>query len=103
MDKVPIMSDHDVLVTLNTKFDLLAIDVKDIKDNIVARIAKVETRLDSMDLYHASIPLKDYEALAKWVENFRSNLKFLFTVAGLSLAIVGGLVSQILVKWLKIS
>lgn len=95
-------TDHDVLVTLNTKFDILAIDVKDIKDNLITRIVRVETRLDAMDVYHASIPLKDYDAIAKWTENFRSNLKFVMAIAGLSMAIIGGLVSQLLARWLHL-
>ena len=93
--------DHDILVVLNTKVDQLTFDIKDIKDNIVVRIAKVEARLDSMDVYHAGIPLKDYEDIARWTSNFRSNIKFITFVGGLCVAIIGALIERLMQIWFK--
>jgi|GEM_PF-5365220 len=70
-------SDRDILVAVATKQDLMAKDVADIKIDLVSRIAKSEARLDVIDIYHAGIPLKEYEDIAKWTMKLRTNLKFI--------------------------
>ncbi|PWU04795.1 MAG: hypothetical protein C5B43_04115 [Verrucomicrobia bacterium] len=93
--------DHDMLVTLNTKVDQLTFDIKDIKDNLITRMAKVESRLDAIDLYHAQIPLSQYNDIAKWTENFRANLKFIMIISGISLSLFGAIIERLLQLWFK--
>lgn len=90
-----------MLVVLNTKVDQLTFDIKDIKDNVITRISKAEARLDAMDIYHASIPLKDYDTIARWTENFRSNIKFISIIGGTCIAIVGAIIERLLQMWFR--
>lgn len=91
-------TDRDLLISVSTKQDLMAVDIKDIKSDLLGRIVKVEARLDSIDVYHAGIPLTEYESLANWVRNFRSNIKFMMVAAGLLFSILGAIVGRILEK-----
>lgn len=48
-------SDHDLLITLNTKVDGLAMAVGELKDGIYTRVGALETRLKMMEDSHAGI------------------------------------------------
>lgn len=93
--------DHDMLVVLNTKVDQLTFDIKEIKDNIITRIAKAEARLDAIDLYHAAVPLKEYGDLAKWVDTFRSNYKLIITFGGIFAGIIGAIFEKIIQNYFR--
>lgn len=90
--------DHDMLVTLNTKVDQVTFDIKDLKDSLIIRMAKAEARLDAEDVYHAAIPLKQYDDNSKWVDSFRSNYKLILAFIGISSAAIGGFIDHILTK-----
>lgn len=94
-------TDRDLLIAVSTKQDLMAVDIKDIKTDLLGRIMKTEGRLDAIDIYHASIPLKEYENIAAWVVNFKSNIKFMMVAAGLLFSILGAVVGRILEKWFR--
>ena len=91
-------ADRDLLITLNAKFDQLALQFKDLRDGTLTRIAKLEVRMDAQDVYHAGIPLKRYDELATWVEGFRSNYRLVLFFGGVFLGILGGVASQLLSK-----
>lgn len=90
-------SDHDLLITLNAKFDNLSIDVKTMGDGLSARVSTLETWRDQVDIYHAKIPLEKYGKLADSYERLVGNWK-LFTPIFL---IVGGIVVAVLSEVVK--
>lgn len=90
--------DRDMLVSLNVKVDQLGLTVKDIKDGLVARVVKLETRADATDVYHARINLERYDRLADWVESFKSNYKMTVIILGFAFGSIGGLIDHILTK-----
>lgn len=96
------ISDHDLLTKLDVKMDSLAMDFKDFRESIILRLIKAESRLDGMDIYHAAIPLKEYDGAYHWVMNLRSNFQLILIVGGALMAVVGGIVANILSKWLHI-
>jgi hypothetical protein len=103
MDKKPNSTpDHDLLITLNTKVDQLTSDLRDLKDNLLSRIIRAETRLDSMDVYHAAIPLKDYDDIARWTQSFRSNIKFIAPLLLALVSVAAGLIARVMQVWLKL-
>lgn len=101
-DKAQALRDHDLIVTANVKLDSLATDVRDIKQDLIGRIVRVEARLDAMDVYHAKIPLEKYDALATWVEGFRSNIKLMMAFSGMLFGLISALLVQFILHWLKI-
>lgn len=89
-------TDRDLLISVSTKQDLMAVDIKDIKTDLLGRIIKTESRLDAMDVYHAAIPLKDYEEKAAWVGTFRSNIKFMMVASALLFGSIGAVIVKII-------
>mgnify|MGYP001613853257 CR=1 FL=1 len=89
-------ADRDMIITLNVKVDRLISDVKDIKDDTVTRITKIETRLDSMDTYHAGIDLAHFRDNSKWVDDLRANFKLFLIVGGIILTIIQAVVIQLI-------
>lgn len=101
-DKTQALRDHDLIVTANVKLDNLASDVKDIKIDLMGRMARIEARMEEVDVYHAKIPLERYESLAVWVENFRANIKLMLVFSGLLFGIISAVTTQLIIRWLKI-
>lgn len=50
-----IQTDHDLLITLNTKVDLLTTIVNEMKDGTTEKITKLETRVKILEDTHAGI------------------------------------------------
>lgn len=101
-DKAQALRDHDLIVTANVKLDGLVKDIQDIKQDLMGRMSRIETRLDAMDVYHAKIPLEKYESLANWTENFRSNIKLMMVFSGLLFGVISAVITQFVMRWLHI-
>lgn len=101
-DKAQALKDHDLIVTANVKLDGLMVDIKDIKQDLMGRMTRIETRLDAIDVYHARIPLEKYEALATWAEGFRSNIKLMMVFSGLLFGVISAVITQFVMRWLHI-
>lgn len=102
MDTNTPLADHDLLVRLDTKVDGLTQSFQDFHLSLAARVLKTETRLDAIDIYHAAIPLAQYQQAYEWVTKFKNNLTFTVAVGGAMMALLGGVISAILVRWLQI-
>ena len=98
MDNTLPINDHDLLIKLDTKMDGLTQSVNDFHSNLITRVIKVESRLDTMDIYHAAIPLKEYDEAFKWVQRFRANVTLLLGIGGLVIATLGGLIGTYIGK-----
>jgi len=101
MDTNPNRNDRDMLIMLNTKVDQMGFDIKDLKEGVLERLVKVETRLDAEDVFHAAIPLDHYKANSEWVDNFKSNYKLILFFIGLASAAFGGFIDHLLTKFFK--
>ncbi len=88
MDKSHPTPDHDLLISLNVKVDRLTADMRDSNQDNAVRIAKLETRADGIDNYHASIDLPHFKANSEFVDDLRANWKFIVGLGGLALAII---------------
>lgn len=91
-------TDHDLLVRLDSKFDYLAQQVKDIQDNLSSRILILEKKADENELYHAAFP-KD---LPLWTEKFRDNFKIVLAFITLAAGIIGGIAEKLVTSWFHI-
>lgn len=91
-------ADRDILVAVSTKVDQLTFDVKDLKNDLLSRMIKAETRLDGIDIYHAGIDMAHFQKNSQWVDGFRSNYKFILLLGGLLLGTLGGLVDHLVTK-----
>lgn len=89
------ISDHDLLITLNTKFDNLAVDVKIMGDGLTGKVMKLEQRMDDRDLEMASYPFKDWKVLLEWVKDIKANIKFILFIGTPIVALVIALISRI--------
>lgn len=87
-------SDHDLLITLNAKFDNLSIDVKTMGDGLSSRVNVLELWKEQIDIYHAKIPLEKYGKLAESYERLQSNFKLIAIVGTPILAILVALISE---------
>lgn len=94
--------DHDILITLVTKVDQLTLDIRDLKTDLITRVAKAEARLDANDVFHAAIPLKDYDEIARWAGNLRANFKLIIIVGGVIVSILASVLSKLIGEWLHI-
>ncbi len=94
--------DHDLLIKLDTKMDGLSLNLKDFQTNLITRVSRTEARLDAEDIYHASIPLKDYDNAFHWVEGIRSNFNLLVSLGALLAATLGAIISTVITRWLHI-
>lgn len=94
MDSKNKYSDHDLLITLNAKFDNLSIDVKTMGDGFSSRVSLLERWRDEIDIYHAKIPLEKYGKLADSYERLQSNFKFIAIIGAPILAILTALISE---------
>lgn len=94
--------DHDMLVGLNIKVDQLTTQISELKDNSLMRIAKAESRLDAIDVYHATVNQQEVIATIEWTKSFRSNVKLIATLGGVTLATLGGLIGNLIQKWFKL-
>lgn len=90
------MSDHDLLITLNTKFDGLTQDIKQNTDGLVAKIADHEVRIKAAEKLHDELqPLKTAEQVkinTQWIHDFKLTYRIVVGIA----AAVGGMVGFIL-------
>ncbi len=89
-------TDHDLLITLNAKFDNLSIDVKTMGDGLSTRVALLEKWREDMDIYHAKIPLEEYEKLAESYKGFLSNWKLLTIITAPIFAILVAVISELI-------
>lgn len=64
--QVTMSSDHDLLIVLNTKMDVLSGDVKEVKDGTAKDIEALKR--DKMDLIDAEKQLKDHETRIRSIE-----------------------------------
>ncbi len=102
MDKgVSATPDHDLLIALNVKVDRLTADMRDNNTDNTTRIARVETRLDAIDNYHAGIDLPHFKANSEFVDDLRANWKFIIGISGIALAIIQVAVTVITHYYLK--
>lgn len=100
--KVDAIKDHDLLVKLDTKMDALTQSFQDFHSNLVTRVLKTEARLDQIDIYHASIDIKHFQENSQWVDKIKANVTLMIFLGGTVLALLGGLISSIIVRWLNI-
>lgn len=58
----PVQPDHDLLIALNTKFDSLSRDFKDMSDNVKERLTRLEeSKLDKTLFTDFLIDYKEYK------------------------------------------
>src|SRR5581483_7111988 len=85
--------DHDTLIRLETKFDQMLNDIKEVKDGTAARLSALEIRMADVEKIHNEInPIetaKKVEGLALWRSNIEANLRLSMAVSGFFGAIVG--------------
>lgn len=94
--------DHDLLIKLDTKMDGLANSFNQYYTDLTVRVTKVEARLDKEDLYNAAIPMDRIRSNSDWVDGFRSNWRLIAAIFGFAVAIFGGVVSTVILRWLHI-
>lgn len=95
-------SDHDLLITLNAKFDNLSLDVKTMGDGLSGRVSLLERWKDEIDIYHAKIPLEKYEKLAQSYENLLANWKLITIIAVPILGIIIAVITELIKRYLHI-
>jgi len=65
-------NDHDMLVRLDTKFDQMILDIKDLKDGIALRMSSVESRVELLEKVNDSInPVAMHTTLSELVLKIR--------------------------------
>ena len=92
MDKKQQLSDHDLIVRLDTKMDQLSVDVKDLKDGTSATLSQHESRIAAIERVHDEVnplqALKQIREVAEEQHDFKIVWKFIIALAiGLSSAI----------------
>lgn len=96
------LNDHDLLIKLDTKMDGLSTNLKDFQTNLITRVARTENRLDTIDIFHAGIPLKDYDSAYQWVQRIRANFWLLVGIGAVLTATIGALVNNLISSWLHL-
>lgn len=108
-------NDHDILVSVVTKLDQLALDMREIKSDISTKIGKLEIWREQVDLYHAKVNYEDLEPLIAWTTRLKDNDRFLplinwgyrikdnfsliMFLAGSFMIIIGGVLDKILTNY----
>lgn len=96
MDKNIKMKDHDLLIRVDTRLGVLSDDIKNLSNDLLLRVIKVEGRLDVIDLYHAKIPLDDYNKAYLWVNKLRDNFRLIIFITTLLSGIAVFLLEKVL-------
>lgn len=90
------LSDHDLLITLNTKFDGLTQDIKQNTDGLVAKIADHEVRIKGMEKLRDELQPEKLAAQVavntQWIHDYKLTYRIIVGIA----AGVGGMVGFIL-------
>lgn len=87
-------TDHDLLNRLDVKVDDIKIQVQNLKDDSIARLAKLELRVDKIEVYNAQFP--DAKELASNVRVFQSNWKVIAVIWSALISIMTAIVVRIL-------
>lgn len=82
----PFQTERDLLIRLDTKVEGLTSEVKDIKADIISRMAKAEARIDSLELVNAG---------------FKANIKLIGFVITVLAATIGGVAATVVGKVFK--
>jgi len=90
------MTDHDMLIRLDTKVDSVIDNFKSLQDGMQARLLTVESKIRDIDAVHAQVdPLgskKQIQEDAEWIHDFKLRWKFIVFLIGF----LGGVASVIL-------
>ena len=100
-----IESDHDLLITLNTKVDALTLAVKELRDGTSLKIAEQESRIrkieELIDQTNPAQSYKDFLVLKQEVHDFKVTAGVWRFIAGSIGAIVFYVLTQ-LPHWIKL-
>lgn len=92
-------SDHDLIIRLDTKFDQMAIDIKELKDGTTARLASLEQRVNAIEDIHNQLHVVDnakrVETNTLWINNFNVRWKLVVGIASGIGTIIGLLIDVI--------
>lgn len=91
------MSDHDLLITLNTKFDELKTEIKSSNESTNTQVGGHESRIRTLETLVTQVdPIKTHDAMwkkidenANWIHDFKLTYKFVLGVSGGIGAVVG--------------
>lgn len=89
-------ADHDLIISLNVKVDRLITDMRDNHADNTSRISKIESRLDTIDIYHGSIDLPHFKNNSEWIDDLRANFKLIIAVGGMIFAIIEAFLTSLI-------
>lgn len=93
------MSDHDLLIRLDTKFDELTTQIKINNDGVISKLGDHETRLKSMetlrDEFGPILIKQQVEQNTQWIHDFKLTYRTLVAIAATVGAVAGFFLSVV--------
>ena len=105
MPKRQAISDHDLLIRLDEKVDVLVLQIQTLNDGITERIGKLEVRMTAVEKVHDQVdPLGSKQQLEKVLDEVRD-----FKTSANTYRVIGGLIGATMFfiltqipAWLKV-
>lgn len=86
-------NDHDLIIRLDTKFDQMASDIKELKDGTTSRLVELEQRVDTIeethDRLHVTETAQTVAENTRWINDFNVRWKLIIALASGISAVVG--------------